>query len=43
MARDEGEGMGKYSINIAGPSIGKVRDKVQGERGLAETSHSLEG
>ena len=32
-ARDEGEGMGKYDINIAVPSIGQVSDKVQGERG----------
>ena len=40
-ARDEGEGMGKYGINIAVPRIGQVRDKVQGERGEAEYTRCL--
>ena len=38
MARDKGEGMGKYIIIIAVPSIGQVRDKVRSKKGLAETA-----
>ena len=43
IACDEGEGMGKYGINIAVPSVGQVRDKVQGERGVAENARCLKG
>ena len=37
MASDKGEGMGKDIISIAVSSIGQVRDKVRGKKGLAET------
>ena len=40
MAHDKREGMGKCIINITVPSIGQVRDKVQGKKGLAETAPS---
>ena len=42
-APDEGEGMGKYTINIAVPSIGQVMDKVQGEKELPESANGLTG
>ena len=42
-ARVEGEGMGKDGIDIAVPSVGQVRDKVQGERGVAENARCLKG
>ena len=42
-ACDEGEGMGKYGINIAVPSISQVRDKVRREKGLAENARCLKG
>ena len=43
MAHDDSEGMGKCIINIAVPAIGQVGDRVQGEKGLAETAHCLGG
>ena len=38
MARDKGEGRGKYIISVTVSSIGQVGDKVRGKKGLAETA-----